>query len=485
MKRIFFLFIPALCLNPGLIAQQQIFQFNVELSPKTDVYASPCVNGDYTYLAIKDKNEMHRFIINLNDGSFKHSKETFEIFHPIYTSNIKILAAITEKDKNTALLYDQEKDRIFVEISNLGETLSTTVDDEIFIKKQTFMAATQWNGQFVFLTLTKRFDKYRIYFKKPGEKFYFKEVDLSFLEFNSETPITEDTYKAQIMDINTINDPKSLSGGIKVFFLPEKIILLCNYRNSFTQIVSIDINDWKTNVKKIPFEEKKIKSKSEIPVSNAFLWNNYLFLAAAYSTGLEVTIRDIINNQVVNKLVSDDDTILFKNTMLKQEGGGFSYSMNRELELKTSQFLRKVRSSYPFIGLKPDSAGRLEMIVGSYLKKESGNRGGHWMGPGSIPTPAGTSPSFTIYIVPGFSASWDKITFFRSLLNKNSFEHIQGSLNPARQEIREDYEDKFLKPRLTIIGKEKININFRSAFKDYTAFYDVKAKAFMIIEFKD
>jgi hypothetical protein len=191
----------------------------------------------------------------------------------------------------------------------------------------------------------------------------------------------------------------------------------------------------------------------------------------ATSDSLCIQVVDLYTGAINKSFVANrEDEISFKNTPIIQEGGQYSFGTPRELS-KTKQLLRKMVNGDAVITATMNYNNQIELIVGSFTQMRSGGGGVMMMGGGVAGGP--------MIMVPtgGFSRSgWVKSARFKTLLNANTFEHVNGEIGNSINEKIEYYTAGIKIPA------EAENL-FMTGGRYYHTYYNKDERKLVILKF--
>jgi hypothetical protein len=367
-------------------------------------------NNYYLYVANKklDKFAFLKFSFNKNKSSFKE-------FDLESTDEI-LIQTITNKNKFYLLT--------IVKNSSILKIYSFN-DDGYFINKIDFSTD--------------------IFFNKSGKNVsFYKLLSASVGSFglNKRINIVK-------IDDNNPNPLEITSELIKLYFKNDKIIFSFDINNSFTQVISIDINTFDKQLKHFnkPLKEIELNQKK----TNSYINNNSIYLIAFSSKKFTLSIVDFATGElIIEYTASVDRNISFKNTSIIQEGG--MYNNYREME-KTKRFFRKIMSEEK-VGVS------VHEFKNSYQITIGGKRDFNYA-PTMMPIPFASIGVSAIYFNPiGFSYSSysdTKSTYFKSILDLN-YNHVDGK-------IQENAFDKIKKYKALKAYLDNSRIIFK--YKDY------------------
>jgi hypothetical protein len=443
---------------------------------KPTMLTSPFHYSKYSYIVIRENARIHRFIIDRDDSTLNYKTEESKN-PPIFNNNtIKVIGSVTGKDESFNVLFDTNNEIVFFEKADLLNGYYKS-EGSINFSKEEFIGVTQHDNVFIMVGHERKSKSLKFYYIQEGKPVRIKEIDFSFIQpKNGSSDIRFFLDDAAIIDDNTVFDPVLLTKEIKLYFIENKIIATCNQQYTFTQLAVIDTATGMADVKKFNFEERfSYKDIPDPPKSNAFFRNGYLYTGAAYLKSLLISVIDPKTGLILKKYEADkDDTISFKNTPIYQEGGSTAFAANNKKELSPRQFIRKINDAELFITARNEEPKETELMIGSY-KEITSSRGGPGIGMG-FPVAPGVILSFYVSFTPGFSTSWTKTTYMKTLLQKNNFEHISRALPVSIQEKRELYEKE--------LSRDYISKEFRSFAREYLFIYDKASKKFSVIEFE-
>ncbi|MDN3491745.1 hypothetical protein [Winogradskyella bathintestinalis] len=228
---------------------------------------------------------------------------------------------------------------------------------EISLKSEKVIATFEYNSKIHVLTTLRKSSKLKIYQLENFEKFTAETFDFSNIDFVTfrgfDTSLNE-ILKGPNADPRAamINhgEPTSLEMVTpynKIYLNKDKLILTNDVDDLFTNVISINLETKGKSYHKFPkpsFEKRDRGSKS-----NSYVLDHYLFNMYVSKEKLDFSVYDMTTKALVkNIVISDKDSIAFKNSPIILEGGDFqSY---RELD-RTKQFMRKVSNSNPGISV--------------------------------------------------------------------------------------------------------------------------------------
>ena len=409
-----------------ITGQEKFIETPLHVSSTAGIYSPSSLSGDYLYFVVVDGDLFTRFLMDSKTKKISSFSEKRNINASLYSGGHKILASRSSADNSMQFM--EADGRFYFETVNFA-TKENTVEEFKF-KKERFIGAAVAGDYIIAVTHPRSSQSLRFYFKKDNESPRFHDADLTSLE-KTELPETDeggsnevDLNDAVIIDNNSINNVSALASGIKIFFENNHVIILGNQKNGLTQTFKFDIQSWTQTAEKFSFD--LLDGEKHIPISNSFYWNGFLFQSAAYQKKYFLSIVEMKEKKALQTFTAiETDSINFKNSPIKQQGGGTVYSKHREFEFEsTEQLLRKIRSAGTiFISVRDKNNGKLELRTGGFNK---------------LASPIGTP-------MPYAYTTWDKAIFFSSLLSKDSLTHIPGVVPDNIYEQIEAYQKELNK----------------------------------------
>jgi hypothetical protein len=260
----------------------------------------------------------------------------------------------------------------------------------------------------------------------------------------------------------------------KIYLQSDTLFLVMNNHLDSTQVFSFDLHGKKVDPSLIKHGSGAPALPGASTAYNSFLLRGRLYYVRATLDNLYLEVVDVRDGTTIKTFVAEkDDSIYFKNTPIIQEGSVYSGNTSRELG-KTRQLLRKMINGDAVITATPDSNGLVKLMIGSFAKISGGRGGG---GMTYIPG-AGPGLSGGMWVpAGGFSRStWTKSARFITLLNGNTYEHVNGDAGWSINERIEKYTEEIKIP------PQAENL-FMMNGHYYYAFYDKTDRRLVIIEF--
>ena len=369
----------------------------------------------------------------------------------------------TDSLVSTTIASPVPENKQLIGICNLGNKLSYLAIN----KKEPVIRIHQLlsNGSFA----TKTYDFSNLLGKEyEGDKLYDKLNELSsMLQIKM----------AIIDDPNTV--PVQILTCHKKLYLQKNHIDLAIETRDKTDIFSIDLETDKHNYKKVTYKSEECADKNPNFVSyNTYFYNQKLFSVIACSAGLQIQIIDSEQNKLLKSVtIHPKDELVFKNTPVLEETERrtFASTARSEKEIeKTQKVIKKMADGWSLIIVRPDSLHRTELTIGGYLPSTNANSAYPIYG-GLIGGAIGGLIGALVMPVAMSGNDWVNTIHFKSLLNENTLEHVEGSVDVSVEDYKSDYK---IANKLTDVPE----IMYRIANKYYYAYIDKVTGAMKIVD---
>lgn len=254
---------------------------------------------------------------------------------------------------------------------NFKDNIGVEFDKEIFVE------SFESNNNVYFLTAVRKSSVLKLYTLKPDSSFSIKKIDLSNEEFKRNNGLKTTLFAIvrglkNPVETNSVKtkEPSSLeiaSAKNKIYFENDIITYTFNCFDSYTGIITININDGSYVYKRI--ENINFIKKERGNKTNSFVYDDYFFNMYTTRERLAYDIYDLNNLELIKSLSIDrKKEITFKNSPIILEGG--ELANYRELD-RTAQFLRKIsNSNISTFVYKKDN--RFVITIGSSEPREAG-----------------------------------------------------------------------------------------------------------------
>jgi hypothetical protein len=259
----------------------------------------------------------------------------------------------------------------------------------------------------------------------------------------------------------------------KIYVKNDTLLLLMNKNRGTTAVFEFDLNHKQVHTRTITHRTCDGGDTTASIAENSFLLQHKLFYVCATNDSLCIRINDFVTGDLVASFATGKEgSISFANTPVIEEGVSVGPE-DRELS-KTRQLLRRMLHKDAMIIATPDNDQQIVVTVGSYKKAKGGNSPGI-----PIPIPGmGGFPAHLIFVPTGAVTrnNWGNSAHFKMLLNRNTFEHIDGKVPKSINEKIEYYTIGIK----IIPGAENL---FMTNGRYYYAYYDKKERGMKIVKF--
>lgn len=433
-------------------------------------------------------NATGNFAIFLEDNNWVYAilynrqfQEIGRVSAPDLSSKFKSVLGYQIDNKKFSLLMNTRNGRSYGVVQfdfETGKGVSKELDFKI--RGESLIDAVSYQNEVYLLTIPNFSSQVNIYnFKDMSTpiltKLKFGEND--FLDRRERsTRIYDVVEKSEIstVDIKVPNPLEITSKEFKLYQDGKKIILTADKFSEFTYVITIDLETFEKNVKRISkpeFEGFKMGIHS-----NSFWHNGKLFQIAANLDYLKFQLVDIETQKIIKKYeLTDEDELFFKNTPIILEGGDFQ--AYRELE-KTKQFLRKIAEGDVGLSVYKENS-EFQITMGATSPKENG----YLIVGGAIGGIAGTLIVASINSISNSYSAYGNTKSVRitGLFDEN-MDHLEGNIpaNPF-DNLKTVYSDK---PQSQ---SEKFTIQAETVFKlgeSYIrGFYNNKEEIYSLYKF--
>jgi hypothetical protein len=311
------------------------------------------------------------------------------------------------------------------------------------LKKEMYVGSASYHGKFYMLTVVKFKSILKLYEFTGNAKSREQAYDFGKERFSNFSPYT--LYSILLnngftsIDNEVPNAIDVVAKKNKAYFGNGMMMLTIDNDLTRTGLISIDLKSLNGNLKF--YNQGYTDCRNNLSASaNSYIYKNNLYQFIVCSDGMEFSISDLASGQTVNEYkVSKEDEIYFKNTPVLSQTGSNNTDEDGKALTKTKQFLRRVASSDAGISVYETNAG-VQITLGGYKVVQNGPATspmmmtpGFGMGMGmGMGMPYGMySPMYYRYNPTYYgynSYKYTRSVYFKSLLNKTSFQHQQGSI---------------------------------------------------------
>jgi hypothetical protein len=392
--------------------QTLLHESSLKLTKKAQIKVSANINNDI-YFSILDVSALHRFYLNTSTGSLQTLIQPINENSLPWEDHSVIMYSFSEKGKTINVVHDDFSKRIYAEVVDFNKKGIRAIT-HLALKKEMLIGAAVIGETFYLISHHKETNDLRFFIRTPDGTFFARDFDLSYFNPPGEIKLPAETWsKCKVIENTSLEDPEVLAARIKIYITPESIRITADNYYHYTRIMEISLPDY--HVKKEEHSQMRLNSKTlYTPLTSSALWRNCLAQAVAYPDTLKIRFIELTEKKVIKEFgTNKDDTISFKNSPIYQEGGGTIFSSTREIELKkTSQLLRKISGGELAMGVSDIQNSKVEMIIGSFKE---------------VVSPSGFGVGFSQWGMSlgyGNFTKWGKSSYFRSILNAQSLEHL-------------------------------------------------------------
>jgi hypothetical protein len=342
------------------------------------------------------------------------------------------------------------------------------------LKKEKIIDRISCGDHFLYFTINKETSEFIIY-DFTSEK----EFSITRHAFPEKiwTNISKPSLFRRSVDIQKIDQAGECNAQFavchnKLYVRNDTLLLVMNTYRGATQVYAFDLKNKNVTERVIAHPYADMNNPKAESSENSFLQGKNLYYIRATSDSLCIQILDFYSGKIVKTLaVEKEEPITFKNTPIIQEGSTMSSGSSSELR-NTKQLLRKMLNGDVVIIATPNYYKQIELVAGSFTKVVAlGPNNYEWVPAASSVSGKGYMPVGAL----GYSA-WSKSARFKSVLNAETFEHVNGNApNSINEQIR--YHTAGIKSPL---GAENL---FMTNGRYYYVCYDQKARNLIVMKF--
>lgn len=468
--KLFFLiviiFLPAFAKAQG---EQALIDFKIKKPDRVDVVKNS--EGKYIFSFLNHK-QIQLTTVNKN---YSFTNASFELDKSLHKA--EYLLSTRDAKYHTAYFYHERSRTIKAFRIDLTMGIAQTLDCGAVPGDEDFLTALQVNQKFYLITVSRAASLLHLWESSQGNPFVRTSFEVQHPKLNDALRITEDQLNERIysdIGIDKItyeleNNLKSAHALNKLYIIDNRLIITMDEPDQLW-LYTIDLDQKKLTEKKLAFSLENGEGKGN-KQGNSFLYYNKLFRATSNDEMLNVVMLDVDSVKMEwNQKIFKDLPILIKNGPIVTESGGNTPKVIG----KTSQYLNRIQNSKIAIAVNEINDQYL-IQIGSYEFKQSyngyGNNGGGGsprvsigmgmgMGMGfggvGIGVPMGGfgggygwgNPGYN-YGYPGYYPSsaytYIESTYFYSLVDAMSLEHVELAPPKTLREKLNDYEDQKFK----------------------------------------
>jgi hypothetical protein len=487
------LFIYSTC---SLFAQRELIKLDIKTPRPTEVEAARDPWGNFAYFFRANKKWQATFV-NSSFDKAEDFKGTLS-----FTRKDELVESVLDDKMLTVYFLNKKQKKISV-LSVDRKTGAKTEGTILTLDPKEELLAFQSQGdKVIFLSVIRNTSTLKIYFTRDNKNIEAQVYEIDY-------PALYSKLKSDNSNLN--NDPLSDVGIEKVgnllennvkssypykkLYFSDQYIYLTFDEPGQTHFIEIDINNKSSNYKKLAFTLDNT-AKSHRQQGNSFIKDRKLFRATINPDLLNVSMIDIDSMTLLASYnISPDNEITIANTPLMYEGSDYN---DGKILKKTSQYFGRVLNARLAIAVNALDSSRYEIEIGGYDEDQVyrgasgfgspgisisigggfGGFGGYpMMYPGGFYSPMswGGYPGY----YPGAYATRIRVTYFKTLLNKETFEHIEGTPPMSLREKVSQYESNVFRkgsPELLLITP-----NYNQAL--VMGYYLKNANKYQLVEF--
>ncbi len=459
MRKLFTVLI-LVVLSIRIFSQDIVFEKDITLRSvfKDKRESLPIVNNDKQeiILFLIDNAEIKGLRFNMN----YELTDDFVAEKPINKFNVLLGHSINNEEYHL-FFTNEKKNKIYVKTISISNKKSISKQIPLKLKNERFLETISYNNKFYLLSILKWTSKIKIYVFEGNSIARTEVLDFSEYKFSStgftnlyDVLLSENNsplqFSIKIHKIDNSNpNPLDLTTKEnKIYYYNDRIFLTLDNNLENTKVITISLKDYSSKVEF--YNQINIECGDSYRIkSNSYLFLDNLYQIKGCKKELCFQIIDMENNSTIKEYrVKENEEISFRNTPLIQEGGTGIFAQGSEKELnKTKQVLRKISASD--IGITTRlSENNIELTIGGFKEiKQSSVGGVMTTSPGpNLSTPYGTiSTPPTYHYNPtmyGYSTyTRTRAVYFKTLLDKTSFNHVSGELSNNAYDKIKDYEE--------------------------------------------
>nr|WP_314839972.1 hypothetical protein [uncultured Flavobacterium sp.] len=461
-------------------SQEKVSSIPIDLKKNRDVFQTVNYDTNKINLFISDKTKVKA--IQLDEKM--QIVDSISSERPDTKTYSQMIGYTTNQENNALFWSSNNYKEILTAVYDFKNRKTSTKQHSLALKDEKILQKFSDKDFFYLLTVVKKSNDLKLYiFDKEGE-YIEKKINLDAITlYNSEyMPSTlSEVLGENLLPFEApfslqniaVENPTSLTDSAKkrkCYFQNNKILITLDTNIEFTQIITIDLKDFKVSEKKIKTHD--IQEDRMYLSSNSFYFDNKLYQLKSSSKLLYLTVNDLEGNILKEYSATSSEPIYFKNSEVQLEGGDFGGK--RVLE-NSSQFIRKINNLY--LGLSIYSLGQNTLITYGGVSPAQQSAGGFGIGMGQFGS-MGVLFSVAVYnpVIENFNSYANrKVVKTDGLFDKEG-NHIKGDLKPlAFDKIRTFFD-------------EYKDVSSQTLFKTdayYLGYYDNTTKEYIFRKFND
>lgn len=304
-----------------------------------------------TYL-VQDRNHLTAY---LYDSELQLQGKG--IFAPSILKKNASIAGFVNTDMKFSFFVGNEKNKWSVLNIDFEERTNLYTEFDFKIRNERILNTFANRNHFYILTLRNKSSKLSLYQLSSEGKVKKSEIDLSDEDFSggrrSLSTIDQlingrsDNFATNYISGNTPLSLRSTNEKVKLYNNDDYVYLSLDNSRDYTYVIKISLDSAKAEVTTI--DKESLEERSSYEDTNSFIIDDKIFLLKATYDELDIAIRDLQSQSLLNKFtVTKDEEITFNNTPILEQNA----NTIEDKDIKdTSTFLRKITNSKPSIAV--------------------------------------------------------------------------------------------------------------------------------------
>lgn len=350
---------------------------------------------------------------------------------PSFEKKYKKIIGHSKTDENYYIYWSNNNEEILAQSINLKTKKSESIEFKINLKKEKVLCQTTINDKFYTITINNNSNILN-FIEISNNQVKKNSCDMSSYNFGdndnelklysifitrygNQNGLSLETIKNEI-PTSLVNSSKKK----KLYILDDKVRITLDYYFDFTDIITIDLNNFNFKIDRVNTPD--IKNASE---STSFMTNNYLIQSKLNSKKIIIDIKDLNYKLVKSLTINDNEDISFKNSDIIQEAGRIK---NTRILDKSNQLIRKIDNNYFSISCF-EKNDKILMTIGGVSTSQ--NKSSMIILGGVIGGFSGAIIAATLVgnlSINNINSYADRKVIYINCLFDNKFNHSQGEL---------------------------------------------------------
>lgn len=464
-------------------SQEKASSITMDLKKNRDVFQTVNYDTKKINLFISDKTK----VVALQLDEKMQIADSISSERPD-TKTYTQMIGYTTNQENTSLFWSSNNYKeILIAAYDFKNRKTSSKQHLLDLKNEKFLQKFSNKNFFYLLTIVKKSNDLNLHIFDIEGNYTQRKINLNTFNFyNSElTPSTlYQTLGENLLPFEapfalqnvTVENPTSLADSAKkrkCFLQDNKIVITIDTNIEFTQIIKIDLSDFRVSEKKIKTHE--IQEDRMYLSSNSFYFDQKIYQIKSSSKLLYLTIHDEDGKILKEYTTKAAEPINFKNSEIQLEGGDFG---GKRILENSSQFIRKINNLY--LGLSVYSLGKNTLITFGGISPAQQSGGAFGIGyfgmsqfglMGALMSVAIHNP-----VIENFNSYTNRKVVKTEGLFDHDGNHINGDINPLAFDKIRTFFDEYKDVSSQILFKT-------DAY--YLGYYDNQKKEYNFIKFKD